>query len=520
MKEITNAQLLLDVPETDTSFNFEAYADVLMSVILESDPRFTLGIYGGWGTGKTTLMKLIQTRLLPQDDSVHCVYFDAWRYQHETHMILPLLDTIYESLNKTKTRWQTVGVSLKDAVLSLAQGLSIKLPGVGINPSDIIETWKNRGKVFSDYYNHLGVLQDALDTIRKDDPRSRLVIFVDDLDRCLPAQALQLLESLKTIFDVSGIIFILGLDYTTIAKSVEKYHEGKYDISGTEYLKKLIQIEFKIPPTQKEETIEYVGKLLETLGIVSAEIKNPIKEISHVIIGENRREIKRFINSIILNTSILNKIGIAEPLERQVAFQAMSYRWPLFVSQLNGDPELLNRINTFINASLNAKEAKIPEEDSKGIVELFDNNLGLQEYLTKGYGLKLYMIPPHELKQLIFYSSLTKEVTTATLAQEAIDNALSTLTPPEQNILKSHFGLIDGKPRRPTEIMKSMGIKTQEFNNLEAKALRKLRHPTRSRKLREFTWRLSEIPEGYRALLEAIFGIWIANDKEDSVENS
>lgn len=88
--------MLLDTPAREPSLDFPATATALAQVIERSEPRFAVGISGGWGSGKTTLMDAIEARLTPTTSVV--VRFNAWRFEREPHILVPLLDAIREGL--------------------------------------------------------------------------------------------------------------------------------------------------------------------------------------------------------------------------------------------------------------------------------------------------------------------------------------------------------------------------------------------------------------------------------------
>jgi len=88
-------KILLDTPSAAPSLGHGGYAAALATIVETSDPRFAVGIFGGWGTGKTTLMQAIERQL---GDSSIPVWFNAWRYEKEEHLIVPLLDTVREAL--------------------------------------------------------------------------------------------------------------------------------------------------------------------------------------------------------------------------------------------------------------------------------------------------------------------------------------------------------------------------------------------------------------------------------------
>lgn len=107
-------RLLLDTPEKETIFGFDEYASALASAIIGTDPHFTIGIFGKWGSGKTTLLRKVETILNDcHSEKVLTVFFDAWRFQHEDHMLLPILDSISYSLKLRASGWGKANSSMR-----------------------------------------------------------------------------------------------------------------------------------------------------------------------------------------------------------------------------------------------------------------------------------------------------------------------------------------------------------------------------------------------------------------------
>ena len=88
MPDYNQFQIILDVPAKSPELNFGQFGNAFRDIIEGSEPRFSIGIFGGWGAGKTTLMTAIRDRL----DPAKCVAvdFSAWRYEKEEHLIIPL----------------------------------------------------------------------------------------------------------------------------------------------------------------------------------------------------------------------------------------------------------------------------------------------------------------------------------------------------------------------------------------------------------------------------------------------
>ena len=83
-------------------------------------------------------------------------------------------------------------------------------------------------------------------------------------------------------------------------------------------------------------------------------------------------------------------------------------------------------------------------------------------------------------------ASQPSEEASYTLLREQLEEVLSTLTPREEQVLRMRFGLVDGKPHTLEEVGKEFDVTRERIRQIESKALRKLRHPSRSKKLRDF----------------------------------
>src|SRR5262249_38411648 len=118
------------------------------------------------------------------------------------------------------------------------------------------------------YYNAFELLREAAppsNAIGDDVPK--VVVFIDDLDRCMPAKAVRLLESIKLVLTQPGFIYVLGLDKPVVERFIEvEYRKalGNYEalVRGVKYLDKLVQLPLHLPDhaTRFEE---YIGKLFD-----------------------------------------------------------------------------------------------------------------------------------------------------------------------------------------------------------------------------------------------------------------
>jgi predicted KAP-like P-loop ATPase len=233
-------KLLLDLPASRPALGFDDTAEALARIVEYSDPRFAVGIFGGWGSGKTTLMQAIRARLAP--DRLVAVGFVAWRYEKEEHLIVPLLDTVREALLEwsanrpvEKPRASRTAAAVGRVMRSIIAGTSmtIGVPGaidLTFDANKALAAQAADGEQDeaasvpgSFYHASFCALRAAFHEFVGPDPDTarRIVVFVDDLDRCLPESALQVLESMKLFLDLPGFVFVVGLDQEVVEHVID-----------------------------------------------------------------------------------------------------------------------------------------------------------------------------------------------------------------------------------------------------------------------------------------------------------
>jgi len=443
---------------------------------------------------------------LGYSDKALTVFFDAWRYQREEHMLLPILDTLSDSLSGQQEHWQILSEKVKRITRAIIGAMTIKVPGMDLKVGEALKSWQQAEEIRSNYHSWLSELQIALNEARKDDYQRRIVILIDDLDRCLPHKVIEVLESIKVMLDIAGFVFVLALDQQIVEKAVESHYGETYGIKGSDYLKKLVQVEFRLPPLRPQDVKEYTRILMRNLGQKEDEASIALAEVVPAIIGDNPREVKRFINRVMLCTAIMRSAKVTVLPVRQVAFMAMDFHWPGIMRTLSSDETLFERIGAYNEANIAGEEMPYSEEEIESLKAILENNPGLDSFLENSPGNELLGLELDELHQLLFYTSITKGVRKAETLEDTIDGVLSTLNPREQRILQLRFGLEDGHSRTLTEVGKEFNVTRERIRQIEAKSLRKLRHPSRSRILRANLSSMPDLDNNYQNLLLAIFG--------------
>jgi len=306
--------ILIDDIETRPTHEFAALARTISTIVKNSTPHFTIGIYGEWGTGKTTLMKAIEKKLvgneeLQKEQKILPIWFNAWKYEHEDNPAsIFLLRTIAYAMENHEKFYPVSQLIFKGITLfgkNLVQDLSMRIISKQgeIDPS-LDEKMKNVHRLYKDsvYFDGLERIKNEMKRIREADPDKeyRVVIFIDDLDRCSPSKALEVLESIKLFLDIEGFVFIMGLSYKTVTTLISYAYQSS-GVQGEDFIKKIIQIPIKIPTWSHEDIIV----LIETKIVpnLNEEYTNFLRQNSAMIgkvVEYNPRQLKRFLNNVII----------------------------------------------------------------------------------------------------------------------------------------------------------------------------------------------------------------------------
>ena len=315
---------------------FAQIAEALAAIVLASEPRFAVGIFGGWGSGKSTLMEEIE-RLVARQPQAIVVRFNAWRYEREPHLIVPLLDTIRAALSEWAAapehggaageRVRSIAGRIGRVVRALvrATSLDIGLPGtvtVSVDPGKALDEMSEEpddaaASPQSLYYGAFQELTAAFSDVKNAD-LSRIIVFVDDLDRCLPERALTVLESMKLFFDMPGFVFIVGLDERVVESAVRTKFVRQPDDSERklerqvegEYLKKIFQVPYTLPtmaPGQLVDLLAWLNQYGQLGDMQRRDLNNRVRNYLRYVASEGRinpREVKRFINAYTLQRMI------------------------------------------------------------------------------------------------------------------------------------------------------------------------------------------------------------------------
>lgn len=247
----------------------------LTQLVTRSISSFVLSIDGAWGTGKTTFLDMWKAKL---DQEQHiCLKFNAWETDFASD---PLIVLVKELSTKLKEISEALDPELVETlrgitgtIVKRSLPVGVKILTAGFLDSSEVEKEiskltrslaEDSIKAYEESYNAISEFRQTLNKVVQEiseDQNRKIIIIIDELDRCRPSYAIELLERIKHLFNIDGVVFILGIDRTQLAESVKVLYGSSFDASG--YLKRFIDIDYSLPEPKQE----YCPYLFERFGI-------------------------------------------------------------------------------------------------------------------------------------------------------------------------------------------------------------------------------------------------------------
>lgn len=397
-----------DIETSKDLLGYEVHASLLKDVVTnEKNLPITVGLYGDWGCGKSSILKILKEQLEKEDDCV-VVYFDGWSFESFDDAKMALIQGIVDALEaderffaKVKDNVEGACDGLKHAFKELRKSMSwmrvLKLTAKAVIPIATASAMGGASFIpllldaFKEHQGELETLligdkaekfvKDALnyeddkkyeavrefrkqfEELIKKSKQGKVVILIDDLDRCLPRHIIDNLEAIKLFLNVPKTAFVIAADRFIVSNAIKSEYkaiieaasdEKRQDL-GDSYMEKFIQLPYNIPALSRKEVETYVTLLfcqsllnIDDFNKVQADfmsyciehkfegygwtrIQNVLgendgpKELGETIgfvtrfssiIGQslrwNPRLIKRFLNAYEIRVNLLSKNGVRE----------------------------------------------------------------------------------------------------------------------------------------------------------------------------------------------------------------
>lgn len=303
-----------DVESSEDYLNFGEVSDLAVDILSTKDMLpISIGIFGNWGAGKSSLLKLIEAKLKDDDQEYIVINFDAWLYQGFDDARAALLEVIAtrllkeaegdedlvekgKGLLKRVNIFRTLGLAAEGAAL-FAGVPTAGLLARGVNAIGNATNGIQDEEEFAEGHALVGDIKDELGNVIKpkenktppeqihafrkeyeeilNELSKPVVIVIDNLDRCLPANAIHTLEAIRLFLFLKNTAFIIAADEEMIKSSVAEHFKGSTDRHQLDYIDKLIQVPIRVPKAGVREIRSYLFMLYAIeAGIDSTELDN------------------------------------------------------------------------------------------------------------------------------------------------------------------------------------------------------------------------------------------------------
>lgn len=461
----------------DDAFDHEAIAETVFRVLNENDPPMTIGLFGSWGVGKTSIVNLVEAKCKNNPEVYHFVNFNAWAYSGDSlrrQLLLTLADSFIRDpekkeeeigklrrLNYAKALEDSPGDSIEDlfkrlheegwsaffnkvkanfkeafrdvklskaglvslsfsalfllaAVVFLAYGFAMKdgeiqrwsllwftlsaasffKPKVEqvlvLKRQEVFDAKLIFPEQFEEHYNLL--LHEYANHVQK------VVIVIDDLDRCDPDTIRSVLVTLKNFMGKGKTIFLVPMDDSSVVRMFKETNPN----FGYEQLRKYFSISVRIPPFRQEDLLDFARRVSRKIGIppkvawVAAQgYCHDAREMKHFF---NLYKLKYALAEARLNKKFLPDVDLEKISEELAKLVVLEYQFPEFYHFISSNPEKFELMSDLARdiprpeldkVDLKEVSGDLAKLDNPKISDLWRTQSGLKGFLSRTFDIAL-----------------------------------------------------------------------------------------------------------------------------------
>ena len=234
-------------------------AEALTELVRGQSASLVISLSGGWGSGKTFFLKRWQKNLA--NEGFISVYFNAWEDDFCDDPLVAIIGQLSETLTG-KDGYKQIAKDTKEEIKSLLGQVIVNLIAskTGTNIKELLK--KPTDDILENYLSQKESKQALKKSLKKmsgkiykETEGQPLIFIIDELDRCRPLFAVELLERVKHIFEIEKIIFVFGINKGELCKSIQSIYG---DIDSDVYLRRFFDIGFSLPVVKQKEFFEYL----------------------------------------------------------------------------------------------------------------------------------------------------------------------------------------------------------------------------------------------------------------------
>ncbi len=261
-----------DDPWGDDVLNRAQIAGRLTNLIRTQSVPLVVSVDGYWGTGKTFMLKRWQKDL--ENQGFRAIYFNAWEDDFCDDPLLAIIGQLSEYFDedenfgaKARRAFEIAIPLLRQNAMNIATGMLERQAGISGLSLEVEQNGESNRDLLQEYRDQRATkvnLKDRMTELSNEVMENTghpLVFIIDELDRCRPTFAVELLERVKHIFDVPNLVFVFGINRDELCKSLQSVYG---DIGTEVYVRRFFDFEFTLPDG---DSIEFCKHLFDKFGL-------------------------------------------------------------------------------------------------------------------------------------------------------------------------------------------------------------------------------------------------------------
>jgi hypothetical protein len=305
-------------------------------------------------------------------NNIITVWFDAWRHEREANFaLIPLVKTIAYTMGKHPV-YKTMEPRLLRGINSISKHHTPRNLGTKATERMSLELEKD-----TIYFDGMNKIEEEMNHIRRIYPESRVIVFIDNLDKCSPQKIVETIDSIMFL-RIEGFVFVIALSYEMLSKLVSIAY-GDAGITMQDDMSQAIQIAIHIPPWDSNSIAKFIESQLPKLDDQYRALIGENLSIITTGIEKNPEEAKKFIKNLIFKLNIYSSSHIHP--KNLLIKEILQTRWPGFVLFLTSNKQFLEKAREYASLRddlriehFNKEKEVLPKEYSRILSNYISDN--------------------------------------------------------------------------------------------------------------------------------------------------
>ncbi|MEM7682630.1 MAG: P-loop NTPase fold protein [Planctomycetota bacterium] len=277
LKHIPEPEIPAGDPFANDLLDRKTVAENLTQLLANADTPLVMTLSAGWGQGKTTFVKMWSQHL--QNENFGTAYFDAWSSDYADDPLVSFIGALEDTMGGEATARQTALESLRKGLKKLVRaspkiainwalrgGLQYATGGEANAEDEVKAISELAAAMVEQELEKQKSVKEAIESFKTDlsdfakassTDGKPLIVFIDELDRCRPDFAVELLERIKHLFAVEGVVFILAVDVDRLGCAAAS-KLGFPNESRMGYLRRFVDFEYELPKPSPEKLTDSI----------------------------------------------------------------------------------------------------------------------------------------------------------------------------------------------------------------------------------------------------------------------